>query len=294
MSGVVRLPKVPMSNGVSCVSAITIWIEPGATCSSSATAWVSDVRMFWPTSALPVKTLTLPSSPMCSHAPMSCGAAWPRRRRRAGAAAGRLRLGGVEQVEHQDAAAQRLQEVAPVELEAVTRPLAQLVAFGLEIMSHLDHRCLVHRRASLMASGRDRERGDDARIGATAADIAVHVLDDLFGRGLGDLAQEADARHDHAAGAIAALHGARLEKRLLERMELAVFLEALDGRDLASGDRAEPGDARADRLAVGQHGAGPAPAFAAAVLGTGQAKVVAQHAEQKSALARRSPGPWRR
>ena len=99
-------------------------------------------------------------------------------------------------------------------------------------------------------------------------------------RGLGILAQEADAAHDHAAGAVAALHGPGLEERLLERVELAVFLEALDGRDLASADPAEPGDARADRLAIDQNGTGAASAFAAAVLGTRQAEFVAQHAEQ--------------
>ena len=47
------------------------------------------------------------------------------------------------------------------------------------------------------------------------------------------------------------------------------------------GDRAELGDARPDRLAVDQHGAGAAPALAAAVLGAGQAEVVAQHPEQR-------------
>ena len=107
--------------------------------------------MFWPTSALPVKTLIWPSSPMCSHAPMSCGAAWPPPPPPPpAAAAGRLGVRGVQQVEHQDAAAQRLQEVAPVQLESVTRFLTQLVALGLEIAS-CDDRWLVHRRASLMA-----------------------------------------------------------------------------------------------------------------------------------------------
>ena len=35
-----RLPKVPMSNGVNCVSAITIRIDAGVECSSSATTCV--------------------------------------------------------------------------------------------------------------------------------------------------------------------------------------------------------------------------------------------------------------
>ena len=50
MVGVVRLPKVPMSNGVRSVSPMTMRITPGAARSSSATAAVSDVRAFWPTS----------------------------------------------------------------------------------------------------------------------------------------------------------------------------------------------------------------------------------------------------
>ena len=48
------------------------------------------------------------------------------------AAAGGLGVRGVQQVEHQDAAAQSIQEVAPVQLETVTRFLSQLVALGLE------------------------------------------------------------------------------------------------------------------------------------------------------------------
>ena len=54
MAGEVRLPNVPASKGVKSVSAMT-----SSTCStpersSSATTWASEVRMFWPTSVLPV------------------------------------------------------------------------------------------------------------------------------------------------------------------------------------------------------------------------------------------------
>src|SRR5262249_24011839 len=44
--------------------------------------------------------------------------------------------------------------------------------------------------------------------------------------------------------------------------------------------RADPRAARADRLAVDEHGAGAAPPLAAAVLGPGQIEVVAQDAQQ--------------
>ena len=162
---------------------------------------------------------------------MSCGAAWPPPPPPPAAASRAAGPPRRQASRNQNPAAQRLQEVAPVELEVIRRFLTQLVAFGLEI----DYDRGVRRSSAglLDGFGRDRERGDDPRIGATAADIAVHVLDDFFARGLGVLAQEADARHDHAAGAIAALHGASLEERLLERVELAVLLEALDRRDLA-------------------------------------------------------------
>ena len=81
MTGVVRLPKVPMSKGVSAVSAMTIVMAETATRSSSATACASEVRMFWPISVLPVYTVTRPSSPTCSQAETSPGSASPPPRR---------------------------------------------------------------------------------------------------------------------------------------------------------------------------------------------------------------------
>ena len=85
---------------------------------------------------------------MCSQAPMSCGHVAGRRRRPPPAAAGRLRVRGVEQVEDEDAAAQRLQEVAPVELELVRRFLTQLVALGFEL--DLDRRSMARSSAGLL------------------------------------------------------------------------------------------------------------------------------------------------
>ncbi len=81
MRGVVWLPKVPWSNGVRSVSPITMRICAAGACSSSATACVSEVRAFCPTSTLPVYTVTAPSSLMCSQALTCSGIAWfmPRR-----------------------------------------------------------------------------------------------------------------------------------------------------------------------------------------------------------------------
>ncbi len=52
--GVVLLPNVPASYGVRAVSAMTRRMRSTGVCNSSATTWVSEVRMFWPISTLPV------------------------------------------------------------------------------------------------------------------------------------------------------------------------------------------------------------------------------------------------
>ena len=98
--------------------------------------------------------------------------------------------------------------------------------------------------------------------------------------GAGHCVEQADGGHDHARRAVAALEGLLVEERLLDRVERALGGQPLDGLDRLPGDAADRGDAGAGGLAVDQHGAGPARAFAAADLAAGQAEVVAQHAEQ--------------
>ena len=49
---------------------------------------------------------------------------------------------------------------------------------------------------------------------------------------MGVLIEHRNARHDHARGAVAALHGAKLEESFLHGVQLAVVLESLDGGDL--------------------------------------------------------------
>ena len=61
--GIERLPNVPESYGVRAVSAITKRTQSTGTRNSSATPCVSAVRVFCPTSALPVNATILPSSP---------------------------------------------------------------------------------------------------------------------------------------------------------------------------------------------------------------------------------------
>ena len=90
--------------------------------------------------------------------------------------------------------------------------------------------------------------------------------------------------HDHARRAVAALEAAVFQERALKRAELALPGEPLDRRDLPAFDVFECRLARAERLAVRDHGAGAADPGAAAVLGAGEREVGAQHPEQRAVV----------
>src|SRR5205807_9593391 len=98
---------------------------------------------------------------------------------------------------------------------------------------------------------------DDAVVGAAAADVAVHVLDDLLARGLRIRGEELGGFHDLSRLAVAALRHLLRDPRLLQRMR-RIGREALDGGDLGALDAAERRAARAHRFAVDMHGARPA------------------------------------
>src|SRR5260370_20674126 len=108
--------------------------------------------------------------------------------------------------------------------------------------------------------------GDDAVIGAAAADVAVHRADDFVLGGIALFLEEGEGGHDHAGGAVGALHGTGVEEGLLERVEAALLFEALDGGDFTATDPARSGAARARGGAVEQDGASAAPALPPAAL----------------------------
>ena len=99
-----------------------------------------------------------------------------------------------------------------------------------------------------------------------------------FGLGL----QQRRRGHDHAALAEAALRHVERDPGLLHRVR-AVRRQAFDGDDLlARPRRVETGRTqRARRHAVDVHRAGAALRDAAAVLGAGQAELLAQHPQQR-------------
>src|SRR5262245_1765201 len=70
--------------------------------------------------------------------------------------------------------------------------------------------------------------GDDAVVGAAAADVAVHVLDDLGPARPGIGLEELGRLHDLARLAVAALRHLLGDPRLLQRMR-RIVRQALDG-----------------------------------------------------------------
>src|SRR5262245_36917601 len=133
----------------------------------------------------------------------------------------------------------------------------------------------------LQCACRILDGGTDANVGGAAADVAVHgEVDVAVGRSP-HLLQKGDCAHDLPGLALAALR------------HVAGDPGALDGRRHPASDPfdrrnfrvAEGGDrqrARAQRLAVEDHGARPALDDPAPILCSGQAERVAQHPQERS------------
>ena len=121
--------------------------------------------------------------------------------------------------------------------------------------------------------------GENAVIGSAAADISIHVFDDLLPGRLRRLRKQFRRRHDLSGLAVPALRHLLLDPGHLQRV-VAVVGETLDGRDASSLDRGDGELAGLRRVTIDMHGAGAALADAAAELGAGQPKVLAEHPEQ--------------
>src|SRR5206468_6995139 len=87
---------------------------------------------------------------------------------------------------------------------------------------------------------------------------------------------------DLARRADAALKAARIDERLLDRMQPLVPGETLDRGDLVAVGADRQRDARADHLPVEQHRARPADADAAALLGAGEPEIVPEAIEERA------------
>src|SRR5262245_39901176 len=106
--------------------------------------------------------------------------------------------------------------------------------------------------------GRVLDGADDVVIAGTPAEIALEGVTDLGLRRPRGALQELVGRHDHARRAEPALQPVLLPEPLLDRMELAVLGQPLDGENL--GPVRLDGEYRASlgRLAVDHDRAGAA------------------------------------
>lgn len=121
---------------------------------------------------------------------------------------------------------------------------------------------------------------EDARMSATTADVALERSNDVRRIGMRIFLKQGDAAHDEAGSAIGALEGVLVDEGLLNRMELAVLLEAFNGEDGFAGSVSDGKLAGTARSAVDKNGAGAALAFAAAVFRAGKAEFLAEDVEE--------------
>src|SRR5687767_11411115 len=117
----------------------------------------------------------------------------------------------------------------------------------------------------------------DLQIAGAAAEVPAQRLYDLGAGRRGSLLEERLAGEQESGSAVSALGRAELRERLLQRVEPLGRLHPFDRRDLPSPQRGGDLQTRQDRPAVNQHGARPALAQLAAVLGAGETQLLAKH-----------------
>ena len=124
-------------------------------------------------------------------------------------------------------------------------------------------------------------------VRAAAADVAAHALADPglveHAAGVRHLVQHPDRRAELAGRAVAALERVVGDERPLERVQLPVPGEALDGHDLGALMRDRQGQAAVRTPAVQEDGAGAALPVVASLLRARDPEPLAQRVEQRGA-----------
>src|SRR5580704_9548576 len=134
------------------------------------------------------------------------------------------------------------------------------------------------------ADGRLLDRGPDALVRPTPADVAAHRRVDVGVRRALARGEQRGRAHYLARLAVSALRHVLLDPSLLHGMEPAAPRQALDGRDPTAFHRRDRCHAGAHRGAVHVHGASTAEGHAAAELRAGKIEIFAQHPEERLVL----------
>src|SRR6266545_2875474 len=167
---------------------------------------------------------------------------------------------------------------APVSLSVASRRGTSVPTILFSDMLQLPLR----RRGEL--AGRVEHRLDDLLVAGAAAEVAFDAVFDLCDARLGVVPEQLPDRHDHAAGAVPALHRVMTYERGLELGQLTVAGLALDRLHRPAVRLHGQDHAGVDGLPVQEHGACTALTGAAALLCPGQAEVVAQKVQQRAML----------
>src|SRR5208282_6903706 len=121
---------------------------------------------------------------------------------------------------------------------------------------------------------------DDARVASAAAQVIVHVPYDFRSCWPRRFLEQHIRAQDHARCAVTALKGVMPQKCLLDGVQLSFVFQPLDRQHGFSCHLADRRRAGPDRLVVHHNCAGATKALATAILGSGQAEVVAQNPQQ--------------
>ncbi len=122
--------------------------------------------------------------------------------------------------------------------------------------------------------------GPDARVGATATQIALHRLVNFCIGWLGDLSKQGRGLHDLSGLAVTALRDLMVDPGLLNCRHAIGGADAFDGGDWAV--HVGQGNLTAtDGFAIDMNCAGAASCNAAPEFGAGQADFVAEHPQKR-------------
>src|SRR3954464_11913705 len=135
----------------------------------------------------------------------------------------------------------------------------------------------------ILVFGSPLDGGDDVLVARTAADRARDRRAYLLVGRLWVLVEQRSRRHRHPGRAEAALERVLLVEPLLDRVELPVSLERLDGADLVALAHRRECRARLERLAVHEDHACAAVRGVAAPMRTGQPGRVADEMHEERA-----------
>ena len=125
---------------------------------------------------------------------------------------------------------------------------------------------------------------EDLRVAGAATEVARQRLADLVVARVGAARKQVDRRDDEPRRAEAALDGACVDERLLDRMQAPPSRQPFDRRHLVPVGLHGEHEAGAHERAVEQHRARAALTLLAGVLGAGKPELLAQREEERLAL----------